>query len=199
MADTPSCVLCSRQAFFWVGIGHSGSAPGPLPGCLSRPINLKFLRGRSHAFFSGVPAAPVTVRLTHQEAVGWESLIPGTQQGVNMSCTECAPENIHDAGAMNSALCLQALRISDGELGCCYPVGRQRALRAKLPEAALQPFNLDFPPNSGNHCCLPETRGTGVPCRWPGSQGMAVYSLLAFPLGEQRPENHQIDDGLFAG
>lgn len=78
VADTPSCVLCSPQAFFWVGIGHSGSVPGPLPGCLSRPINLKFLRGQSHAFFSGVPAAPVTVRLTHQEAVGWESFIPGT-------------------------------------------------------------------------------------------------------------------------
>lgn len=26
---------------------------------------------------------------------------------------------------------------------------------------------------------------------------MSVYSLLAFPLGEQRQENHQIDGGLF--
>ena len=99
---------------FLVGIGHSGSASGRPLACFSHPINLRFLPGQSHALLSRVPAAPVTARLTHRATVGWESIIPGMQEEVNVPSTECAPGSGNDGGAVKSASATTTLHLSSG-------------------------------------------------------------------------------------
>lgn len=76
----------------------------------------------------------------------------------------------------------------------------QQATRGRseqnYPEAALQPFDLNLPANSGvsafqrqGHLNPKRLARISVPRRLQ----------FAFPLGEQKRENHQIDSLLFAG